>query len=81
MAYTIKTEVIKEYIENHSTKINDTIEIDENEYQKYDIDLLDVRPDAKFIIHQLDNKPDLKIDSIGETIDGDIIMFVKEIEV
>lgn len=55
---------------------------DENvEYHKYDIDLLGVPLDAKFIIKQVeDDKPDLKIDAIGNTIDGDIIMFVKEIK-
>lgn len=81
MTWTIKTEVIKQSIMNNLAKAGDTIEINEDEYQKYDIDLLNVRPDAKFIIKQLDDKPDLKIDSIGETIDGDIIMFVKEVKV
>lgn len=81
MTWTIKTEVIKQSIMNNLAKAGDTIEINEDEYQKYDIDLLNVRPDAKFIIKQLDDKPDLKIDSIGETIDGDIIIFVKEVEV
>lgn len=81
MTWTIKTEIIKQCIMNNLTKAGDTIEINEDEYQKYDIDLLNVRPDAKFIIKQLDDKPDLKIDSIGETIDGDIIIFVKEVEV
>lgn len=81
MTWTIKTEVIKQSIMNNLAKAGNTIEINEDEYQKYDIDLLNVRPDAKFIIQQLDDKPDLKIDSIGETIDGDIIMFVKEVEV
>lgn len=81
MTWTIKTEVIKQSIINNLAKAGNTIEINEDEYQKYDIDLLNVRPDAKFIIQQLDDKPDLKIDSIGETIDGDIIMFVKEVEV
>ena len=50
------------------------------EYCKYDIDLLGVPLDAKFIIHQYGDKPDLKITAIGNTIDGDIIMFVEDKE-
>lgn len=54
---------------------------DENvEYHKYDIDLLGVPLDAKFIIHQHGDKPDLKITAIGNTIDGNIIMYVEDKE-
>ena len=54
------------------------IENDIYEYHKYDIDLLGVPLDAKFIIHQCGDKPDLKINCIGNTVDGDIIMYVDE---
>ena len=59
------------------------IEDDDNdvEYHKYDIDMLGVPLDAKFIIHQIgEDKPGLKIDAIGNTVDGDIVMFLKEME-
>lgn len=50
------------------------------EYHKYDIDLLGVPLDAKFIIHQHEDKPDLRITAIGNTVDGDIIMYVEDKE-
>lgn len=76
-------EEFKGDFENMNRHSDDIIEVDEDEYCKYDIDLLGVPLDAKFKIRFFEDgkePKELKIVSIGKTIDEDIFLLTEEVK-